>query len=33
MDARPRDIIGAATLALVLVLLVVVLVAGNIPHH
>jgi hypothetical protein len=33
MDARPRDVIGAAVLALVLVLLVVVLVAGNIPHR
>jgi hypothetical protein len=33
MDARPRDFIGAAALALILVLLVVVLVAGNIPQR
>jgi hypothetical protein len=33
MDARPRDMIGAAVLALVLIVLVVVLVAGNIPHR
>jgi hypothetical protein len=31
MDPRPGDVIGAALLAIILVALVVILVAGNIP--
>jgi hypothetical protein len=33
MEPRARDIVGAAVLTVVLVAFVVVLVAGNIPHH
>jgi hypothetical protein len=33
MDPRPTDVIGAALLAIVLVALVVILVAGNVPAH
>ena len=32
MKARPRDFVGPALLVLVLTALVILLVAGNIPH-
>jgi hypothetical protein len=33
MEPRTRDVVGAALLALVLIGLVVILVAANVPHH